>query len=506
MGTGYIPGPDIGGALAQLGQGIADILNPNAERDREIENLVLTEPEIGKAFAAAQREAQREFEAQSQELLQDPSRVADVDVQVEPPNVLSRYGFDQAKTEELLKIYPEDEAERLANFRREEGVARLQAESEAMALKAKISTDRFQSRLAKAKSDLNIPELEAYSSLLKTDLDIDLSEEGKDRLSRWIQLTTELAESDDPKDQAEFRRLQFAMNSEAFLRDIQFKESIGLDRERLGLGREQLELEKGRLGLERERLSFQQNLAEIDTAKDFADRQIKIQDLKFKAQDKFNIEQRLLNEALAEGTQEAITAAIVGFNNAAAQLRSLSPEGTSLAVDAKVGAGGFLWLGKKIKGVRLTVLAPGNMHVSRRFRYEQFMDAFASADPDTPFAEDMQLILDNPEGVAFIESLTPEQRNKLMSDAQRIHGAEELARRAEVRAEEGKETVGKEVELKEEMAKIDLELNQIPRGQRDSEKAIALRRRKVQLSIELQKLRAAPVREVEQAGITRRVP
>ena len=406
MGTSYIPGPDLSG-ISDIGEAIAALIDPNRGRREAIENMLLANPDIGQGLAAAQREAQREFESR----VQDPAIAADVDVEIPTPNVLERFGFKPEQTEELLGAFPENEAERLGIEQKNLNIARLQAESQRQELLASMATNKYTERVASSLNEQGIPELSALSQAVELTLGIKLNQTQKTYLGRWIQHLEGLKETNP----FEYRRALAAMNSEAFLTDLQRREQFDIAREGLAI--------------ERARLSLQEMIAGLESATDSTDQQLKIFDLTLEAEKNLDTQLDRMSAAIDEGSEEEKRIGIIRANEAAALVRALSPGAAGIAVD--VGKKGFI--SGKIKGIRLTRLAPGSLAMPLAIRYEQLLSVFEGADPTTTSFESLQeSLLNSVEGREFLSALTPNERSKFLVDAQARHGAIQLSEEAEV--------------------------------------------------------------------------
>lgn len=125
----FIPPPNFGGAFAQLGQGIANIIDPNADRKRMIADFFLQNPQIGAQFAEAQRRLEQERIAgtlEAPELTQEelqaagtadaplPSIVGREAERLEPvgpePNIFPDLSLEETRT--LLAPFPSTIEER----------------------------------------------------------------------------------------------------------------------------------------------------------------------------------------------------------------------------------------------------------------------------------------------------------------------------------------------------------------------------------------------------------
>ena len=420
MGTGFIPGPDFS-FIGKLGQSIAQLIDPGAERRGQVEELFLTNPDVGIQFAAAQRELERQFQADP------PQDVGNAAVLNVVPNVLEQFGFKLDDTQQLLSAFPETSDERLAQARAKAGLPSLQAEAEAAKLSESIVTSGYREKLVVALDAKGIPELLASQAAVEGALETKLSEFQKDYLDKWITHLKGLEQSNP----FEFRRAMAAMNSKEFLRDIQHREELAL---------------KG------EQFDFRKSLADIEAAQGSADRDLKIFGLGLDAQDNLDTQLDRLEKAFEKGTEEEKNLTILRVNEAAAIVRAVSPSGAAFAVDP----GKRKFFSGRLKGVRLTRLAPGSLSIPIAIQYERLLGVFEAADPGTPFETLQQQLLQDSEGAAFIGGLTPSERAKFFTDAQAQHGAIQLGQQEPPAQRPGEEL--SDEELNTEITRLKTEI------------------------------------------------
>lgn len=379
MTAPIIPGPgqDIGAALGNIVGLIRKIVDPGREERDRVEQFFLANPEIGQQFAAAQREQVRAFETSPD--------IAKAGVSVPPPNVLQPFGFDVGQTEQVLGAFPENEAERLGNLRRQAGIERFTVEAELAVLREKAETSKLGARLALARSAEGVPELTASREAIEETLGAELNENQLNYLGQWNKYLEELKVSNP----FEFNRALIAMSSPEFLRDIQFREE---------------------LALRRSALEIEQDIAALGDQPT----SIELFKLNLDAQNNLDTQLDRWREALESGSEEEKAIALQRINEAAALVRAISPVGAQFAVDP--GKRGFLT--GRLRGFRVTRLAPGTLSVPLAVQYERLLGVFEAADPSTPFAELRVQLTQDPQGAAFLGALSPREIAKFWADAQ----------------------------------------------------------------------------------------
>ncbi len=477
MGAQFIPGPDFSG-LARLGAGIGKILNPNREREEQIQEFFLQNPIEGAQFAAAQRELERQFEA-------NPN-IGDASVDIPVPNVLEQLDIDRDKTLQILAAFPESGQERLEQARQRAGLSELQVRSEVATLNQNIAESGYRQKLTTALDERGIPELAATQAAAEAVLGAELSQFQQNYLSRW-RLHLEGLKDSNP---FEYRRALAAMNSPEFLRDLQFRESLALQ------GRE---------------LDVRGRLAEIEAAQGSADRDIKIFGLTLDAQENLDTQLDRLQEALKGGEEADKELAIDRVNEAAALVRAVSPPGATFDVDPERKT----FFSTNIKGIRFTRLAPGTLSVPLAVQYEGFLNVFESATGEVTFEELQQQLVQSRDGTAFLGELTAQERTKFFSDAQQLFKRLESAEGQEVTTAEKADIARRETavqtredietsisSIESEIAEVETELAAVPRGESGQPRAVALRRRMSRLRLDLAKKKS----ERSRGGIPRRIP
>jgi len=399
MGTSFIPGPDLS-FIGDIGRSIGQIIDPNREQREQVEAFFLQNPEIGQQFALAQREAERQFQADP------PQDVGDARVETVVPNVLEQFGFKLDDTQQLLSAFPESPEERLSLAREKAGLPALQVEAEVATLRESIATSNYRQNLAASLDAKGIPELQASQAAAEATLGTKLSDFQKDYLAKWRVHLEQLRESNP----FEFRRALAAMNSPEFLRDLQHREELAA---------------RG------EELNVRARLAEIEAAQGSADRDLKVFGLGLDAQDNLDTQLDRLELALEKGKEDITLLAIDRVNEAAALIRAVSPAGATFAIDP----GKRKFLTGRLKGVSFTRLAPGSLSIPLAWQYERLLDDFRKASSGT-FESLQQILAVDAEGRAFLGELTPQERSKFWSDARQVFGAFDAAEIAEAGGED----------------------------------------------------------------------
>lgn len=194
-GVHFVPPPNIGGALAALGESLAKIIDPDAERRRQVENFLLQNPEVLGQFAAAQRTATREAGPPRTEVAREaadarrPAPSAEGEAERISPNVLEAFGFGREQAADLLRLAPETPAERLkvaltkAGFTELEA-ERLVAESKLKRVEAEEGADvaRLEGETARALMKADVPRLTAQFEVINAERGIEAGEQETKRL------------------------------------------------------------------------------------------------------------------------------------------------------------------------------------------------------------------------------------------------------------------------------------------------------------------------------------
>lgn len=400
MGTSFIPGPDFG-FIGDIGQSIAQIIDPGKERRQQVEEFFLANPQIGAQFASAQREAERQFQAAP------PPDVGVAGVEGVVPNVLEQFGFDSDAAQQLLSAFPESPEERDVLRREKAGLPALQIEADLAALREGIATSNYRQNLAAALDAKGIPELQATQAAAEAALGAKLGDFQRDYLAKWRTHLEGLKESNP----FEFRRALAAMNSPEFLRDLQHREELAL---------------RG------EELDIRQSLAGLEAAQGAADRDIKLFGLTLDAQENLDTQLDRLTAALETGEEADKALAIDRVNEAAALVRAVSPAGATFAIDP----GKRKFFTGRLKGIRFTRLAPGTLAVPLAIQYERLLSIFEQATGPTTFEQLQQQLVEAEEGRAFLGELTPQERSKFFTDAQQVFGSLDAAEIAEAGEED----------------------------------------------------------------------
>lgn len=386
MGTSFIPGPDLS-FIGDIGKSISQIIDPGRERRQQVEEFFLANPEIGQQFAAAQREAERQFQANP------PADVGDARVEGVVPNVLEQFGFDPGQAQQTLKAFPESAAERLGPERET---------AELIKLRTEMAKNNYSQVIIQSLLSGDVPNLEALQAGAKAVFGRDLAKAETQRLDDWNQHLESLRETDPSR----FIRAVMATANPNFLQDLQHRETLAL-RER--------------------ELNEATRIANIEATQDAGERELKIFDLIFDAQTKVDARVKNLTEVLETGTEEEKLIAIMSVNESTALVRALSPMGAPFVIDP--GKRGF-W-NNRLKGIRLTRLAPGTLSLPHARAYEILLGKFEAADPGSSFEAIMEQLNEDEDAVAFLSSLTPVEGSKFFADAQARIGALQLAQQVE---------------------------------------------------------------------------
>ena len=368
MGAQFIPGPDIGGSLASIGQSIGQILDPNRERREQVEELFLTNPQILQQFAEAQREAERQFNENP------PVGVGDAALENVAPNVLEQFGHSLSQTKQILAAAPETGKERLRGVQERADLAEAEA---------RISESNLRTNLANARDARGIPGLQATEEFFKLSLGTDLSDAQSQALADYNVILEDLRETNP----AEFGRAIAAQVSPQYLTDIRRAEELQIRRDELALRGQEIDLRN--------------RLAEISGASSDADRFLKTMNLRLDAQTKMNALVKDLNTAFEDGTEEEKELAMFTVNQAVALSRALNPSGLTF----QVSPGDRRFLSGNLKNFRLEGLAPGNIPLELKIEYEQALAKFETAPRDEPFESFMTRFLQLPAGTAFLAKL-----------------------------------------------------------------------------------------------------
>lgn len=449
----YIPGPDFSG-LAQLGQAIGQIINPGAQKEKEVEDFFLANPQIGAQFAAAQREAERQF------VESPPIDVGDASKRDLVPNVLEQFGVSSEKAQQIFKAFPESSEERLSGVKEQAELVRLRTE---------MAKNKYSQTIISSLTSRDVPNLQALQQSSELVLGTKLNEAQTQRLEEWSRYLEGLKESDP----GQYIRAVMATASPKFLEDLQSREQLELGRDELSLrgelGRAGLRLEKedqdlrreiaeadrelrarglslderktdlqerfgerglklderrvrvseGQLSIEERNLKLREKAAELQSISDSADRQLRIFDLTMEAQNNLDDALDRLSTALDEGSESEKEVAIQRANEASAMVRALSPSQGRVEFDP--GGRGFIT--GRLKDVLFTRLAPGTLDVGMRAQYENFIGVFQEADPGSSFAEMFQQFRESESGQEFFGGLTEQEKGKFTLDAQAQFGA-----------------------------------------------------------------------------------
>lgn len=466
MGTSFIPGPGdkLQRALAGIGQAIGQIIDPNRERRRKVEELLLTNPQIGQQFAKAQREAEAGFFAPE-------GKVAEAR---EPaPNVMETFGFSREQTRRLFQAFPPTAEEKL-------DVPGLQARAQAEQLK-------FQSTLFSQMNELGVPTTQALGEAMKQRLNRELTDVELTRLGEWQTRLNELATTNRP----EFLRALAATQSPEFLRDIQFREELALKRE--------IAENEGAV----RRLALEAEQAESE-----ADRFFKLENLRTSLEGALSERLEELFKMVDEGNDAGALVSAQRVNQQASRIRAIAPFEPSFSAEVREKLFGL--------GVRVEPIAPRSLAA---LSYEDRLLAETMADAvvqlkDQPFNAIVGMMTQGEKFRGLMGKLGPAQRSDFLSSLEALHTQQQGVARPEIRGtgraaqEQRVREAARQVETADVLRQRIVELRSQEAALKDpqSPKAIELRRQIATLTIQLARARVAPAAEERQFGIPRRVP
>lgn len=276
-------GAQAGQAFAQLGQGIRNLIDPNFERRREFENAVFTNPELLQQFADMQRVEEREFERKLQIAGKSAGDATQrfTAVVPDPPNVLRSLGFNLKQTKELLGAVPPSPERELAKASAQARLTVLNKFTESGGL-----------------------EFEAVKQLAEAGLGAELSVAQLDFVEDYVASVNALP----PEERSRF---SFATFQPKFLQDIQFRES---------------------LALEKEKISLEDRLARLKLITDAQELNLELGKFGVTLESEIGEANERLRDALEEGTDAEKKVALFQVNRLMGMRRSFFPQDPSVAL------------------------------------------------------------------------------------------------------------------------------------------------------------------------------
>lgn len=236
----YVPSSqNIFRSLAALGQGLASILDPHAERREEVTQFLMENPDRAAALARQQQAGTEGQEAGAEIMntlvgaaggLGIPGIPSDPNFRPnEPVNVLGR-GFDQDQLQEALMLTGTETPEETIERRRAEegleiGLPEAEAEAEVGVQQARSEQAESLTRKLRTGQELGLPELEAAVGVAEAEGAILES----DFRQKMLQSAQQLANNLSPGERARF---VFALQNPEYLQDLQFREGLNM-REKL---------------------------------------------------------------------------------------------------------------------------------------------------------------------------------------------------------------------------------------------------------------------------------
>ena len=428
MGTGFIPGPDLSG-LGDIAGLIKSLVDPGREKEKQIQEFFLGNPDVGKQFAVAQQELEDQFRderAQGLAGVGDAS-IGTLGVQIDVPNVLEQFGVDLDRTKQILSPFVTTAQERQTQ------------QAEKVKLEADIAESDLRRRLALARGEHGIPERQASVESFELHFKKKLTKDQAKLHDDFMESLRILGKTDPGK----ARLGALAMGSPEFVTAIQNAEQIE---------QKNRELEQGE-----RRLDLQEELNALKAAENLAAQAVERGKFVISARASLNGQLKLLQEAIEGGTESQRELNLQLTNDAIATLRAVSPGAGTFTLTP----GNRSFWGGKMKNFNFERLAPGFLPEDLTIRYERALTVFEEANPNTEFEITLRQFLEHPDGKEFVADLAtfdPEGERGLMSGfvahAQQRFGTLQIGQEEVV---EGKEELSDE-ELDTEITRVQAEI------------------------------------------------